>query len=213
MTNFIPIFPLEVVVFPGEKLNLHIFEQRYIQLIQECWQHQKPFGIPSVINGVISETGTIVQIEKIVKSYPDGRMDITTRGTAVIRILEVIKEIPDKLYMGAIASYMENIVGPIPSVMAKLFPALREMHRLLDIEKKLEENITLTSYQVAHHAGLTLQQEYELLTLLREDQRLEYLKRHLAHVVPIMATMEDLKKKIQLNGHFRELKGFDFHED
>jgi len=50
MTNFIPIFPLGIVVYPGENLNLHIFESRYKQLIQECYSDAKPFGIPSVIN-------------------------------------------------------------------------------------------------------------------------------------------------------------------
>lgn len=210
MTDFIPIFPLEIVVFPGEKLNLHIFEDRYKQLINECWAAQKPFGIPTVIDKKIAETGTFVHIEKIVKQYDDGRMDITTRGGGLFRILELVPSIPDKLYGGAIASFLENTESPIPHIMKKLLPALRELHRLLEVEKKLDDEENLTSYQVAHHAGLSLQQEYELLTLLREDQRLEYLKRHLAQVVPVIATMEDLKKRIQLNGHFRELKGFEF---
>lgn len=210
MTNFIPIFPLEIVVFPGEKLNLHIFEDRYKELINECWAAQKPFGIPAVIDKKVSETGTFVHIEKIVKQYEDGRMDITTRGGGLFRILEMIPFIPDKLYGGAIASYLENTESPIPHIMKKILPALKELHLLLEVEKKLENEESLTSYQVAHHAGLSLEQEYELLTLLREDQRLEYLKRHLAQVVPVIATMEDLKKRIQLNGHFRELKGFEF---
>src|SRR6187455_311175 len=50
MTNFIPIFPLGIVVFPGENLNLHIFEPRYKQLIKECFEQKKPFGIPPVID-------------------------------------------------------------------------------------------------------------------------------------------------------------------
>lgn len=210
MTNFIPIFPLEIVVFPGEQLNLHIFEERYKQLINECWAAQKPFGIPAVIEKKVSETGTYVYVEKIVKQYEDGRMDINTRGGGLFRILELIPTIPDKLYSGAIAAYLENTEIPIPHIMKKLLPTLRELHRLLEVEKQLGEEEKLTSYQVAHHAGMSLQQEYELLTLLREDQRLEYLKRHLAQVVPVIATMEDLKKKIQLNGHFRELRSFEF---
>jgi hypothetical protein len=68
----------------------------------------------------------------------------------------------------------------------------------------------LTSYDLAHHAGLALEEEYELLQLLHELQRLEYLKRHLAKVLPVVAGMETLKEKIQLNGHFKGLKGFNF---
>ncbi len=64
-------------------------------------------------------------------------------------------------------------------------------------------------YEVAHHVGLSLEEEYELLNLLDERQRQEYLKRHLAKVIPMLAGMEQLKEKIKLNGHFKNLGGFD----
>ncbi len=62
MTNFIPIFPLNVVLYPGEMLNLHIFEPRYKELVKECFGNSKPFGIPAVINGHVAEFGTLVLI-------------------------------------------------------------------------------------------------------------------------------------------------------
>jgi uncharacterized protein len=61
---------------------------------------------------------------------------------------------------------------------------------------------------MAHHAGLSLEEEYELLNLMQELQRLEYLKRHLQKILPVITGMEHLKEKILLNGHFKELKGF-----
>lgn len=67
----------------------------------------------------------------------------------------------------------------------------------------------LSVYDVAHHAGLSLEEEYELLGLLDERQRQEYLKRHLARVLPMLAGLEQLKEKVKLNGHFRNLEGFD----
>ena len=108
MTNFIPIFPLGIVVYPGEKLNLHIFEPRYRQLILECLESKKAFGIPTVIDDQMKEYGALVYLEEIVKTYENGEMDVVTRGGDVFRILEVIKEIPDKLYSGAIVSYPDN---------------------------------------------------------------------------------------------------------
>ncbi len=69
MTNFIPIFPLGIVVYPGEHLNLHIFEPRYKQLINDCYTAKKPFGIPPVINKQVSETGTLLEITEISKVY------------------------------------------------------------------------------------------------------------------------------------------------
>src|SRR6266850_7220045 len=98
MTNFIPIFPLGIVVYPGEKLHLHIFEPRYKQLITECQQSGKAFGIPTVINNRLNEMGTLVQLTDIIQVYDNGEMDIKTKGLKVFRVLEVIKSVPDKLY-------------------------------------------------------------------------------------------------------------------
>src|SRR5690349_7115740 len=94
MTNFIPIFPLSIVVYPGEKLPLHIFEPRYKQLIRECFELKKPFGIPTVINNNVQEMGTLVILKDIVKEYDNGEMDIRTEGQQVFRILEIIRSIP-----------------------------------------------------------------------------------------------------------------------
>lgn len=211
MTNFIPIFPLSIVVYPGESLNLHIFEPRYIQLIKECIEQKKPFGIPAVINNGVAEMGTLVNILELVKEYDDGKMDIKTHGVQVFRILEVIKDIPDKLYSGAIVTYPDNRLALVPHRMKKLLNAIRELHKILKVNKDfIKDDNLLSSYDVAHHTGLSLEEEYELLGLMMEDQRLEYLKRHLTKVVPVLSEMENLKEKIKLNGHFKDIKGFNF---
>ena len=80
MTNFIPIFPLSVVMYPGETLNLHIFEPRYKELIRECTSQKKPFGIPSVINGKVTELGTL---ELWMRHEPSGqqwKLEFNVRG-------------------------------------------------------------------------------------------------------------------------------------
>jgi uncharacterized protein len=209
MTNFIPIFPLGIVVYPGEELNLHIFEERYKQLINECYADNKPFGIPSVINDRVQDWGTLVHITEIHTVHEDGKMDIRTRGADIFRILEVIREIPNKLYSGAIVNYPENSDYIRNSQMQKLLQSIRELHKLLNISKEFKKpDAELHTYDIAHHAGMNLQEEFELLQLLREDQRQEYLKRHLNKVLPIVAGIESLKEKVKLNGHFRDLKSF-----
>ncbi|SRR5579862_897015 len=214
MTNFIPIFPLGVVVYPGESLNLHIFEPRYKQLISECYADAKPFGIPPVIDGKVNEMGTLVKITAIVNKTDNGEMDIKTQGISIFRILEVIKKVPDKLYSGAIVNYPENNTDLQTSqAISKVLNALRQLHKLLKIEKDFKKpDEEITSYDIAHHSGLSLQEEYELLGLLREDQRQEYLKRHLSKVLPVIAEMETLKKRVKLNGHFKNLSSFDFEQ-
>ena len=62
MTNFVPIFPLAIVVYPGEDLNLHIFEPKYKQLINECHDQKKPFAIPVVLESKMNELGSLVEI-------------------------------------------------------------------------------------------------------------------------------------------------------
>ncbi len=210
MTNFIPIFPLSIVVYPGEELNLHIFEPRYKQLITECKTLNKPFGIPPVINNHVNELGTLVDIIEISKLYDNGEMDIKTRGNKIFRILEEIKEVPEKLYSGAIVNYPHNIEEGNRLLMLKVINGIRELHKLLKVSnefKKSEDQ--LSSYDVAHHAGLSLPGEYELLSIFSELQRQEYLKRHLAKVLPVVAEMEVLKERVKLNGHFKNLSGLD----
>ena len=119
MTNFISIFPLDIVVFPGEILNLHIFEEQYKQLIIDCHSSGKPFGIPTVIQGSKTEIGCLVNISQIVKTHEDGSMDIKTAGTQVFKMLEVINDIPDKLYKGAIVNYPQNSCFIQPLLMKK----------------------------------------------------------------------------------------------
>jgi uncharacterized protein len=211
MTNFIPIFPLEIVVYPGEQLNLHIFEPRYRQLIADSLQNKKPFGIPVVINNEVKEYGTLVQLTEIVKTYDSGEMDIRTEGVKVFRVLEIIKSIPEKLYSGAIVSYPENEENAgNRKVMQQVSKGLKELHRLLNVLKEFKKpEEQLISYDIAHHAGLSIEEEYELLGLMKEVQRQEYLKRHLQKVLPMLIEMESLKEKVKLNGHFRNLSAFD----
>jgi Lon protease-like protein len=212
MTNFIPIFPLGIVVYPGENVNLHIFEPRYKQLINECHTEKKPFGIPTIVNNNLNEMGTLVEIAEVTTVYENGEMDIKTKGIKVFRILEVIKHVPDKLFSGAIVNYPENIEDDGKTdLMLKVITGIRELHRLLKVQKEFSKpEEALTSYDIAHHAGLSLEEEYELLGLLREIQRQEYLKRHLQKVLPVIAEMEQLKNKIKLNGHFKNLSSLDF---
>ena len=208
MTNFIPVFPLGIVVYPGENLNLHIFEPRYKQLINDVRASGKPFGIPTVVDGKLKEMGTLVELVEVTREYDNGEMDIRTRGVSVFRILEFVEQIPDKLFAGAIVTYPTNSLIADKERMLRLIEQVRKLHRVLQIEKQFPKpDAELVSYDIAHHAGLALQQEYELLELMHEMQREEYLARHLNQVIPVVEEMESLRERVKLNGHFRHLPG------
>ena len=207
MTNFIPIFPLDVIVYPGEPLNLHIFEPRYKQLIKDCIRDRKLFGIPSVKDKQVNELGTLMEITEVVKEYDNGEMDIRTRGTEVFKVLEVIKELPEKLYQGAIVTYPPNTMEPGDTKKAQLIlRELQRMFQLLNQENKITaEKQSMISYEIAHLVGLSKEQEYELLGIFTEIQRLEYLRKHLKSITPVLEELEKVKARVQMNGHFRNL--------
>ena len=83
---------------------------------------------------------------------------------------------------------------------------VRYFHQLLEVSKEYKRaDIELSTYDIAHHVGMSLEQEYEFLNLLREDQRQEYIQRHLKKLIPTIMELQNLKERIQLNGHFRRL--------
>ena len=124
----------------------------------------------------------------------------------------MITSIPEKGYSGAIVNYPENEFTGNNELMLKVTDAIRELHKMLNVTKQLKASgPALNSYDVAHHAGLSLDQEYEMLGLMKELQRQEYLRGRLQKVLPVVAEMESLKEKVKLNGHFRNLGGFEFN--
>jgi hypothetical protein len=94
--------------------------------------------------------------------------------------------------------------------MRAILSAIKKLHSLLHVKKPFPKaKAGPTSHEVAHLAGLSMTQGYELLGLFDERERQEYLLRHLKQVLPVVAEMESLKERIALNGHFKHLPGFD----
>jgi Lon protease-like protein len=206
MTNFIPIFPLGMVVFPGEQVKLHIFEPRYKQLILECWHTKKSFGIPAVIHNNLFEMGTLVQVNNILAVYEDGKMDIQVTGLHVFKILEQIPSIPDKLYSGAIVSYPHNNDHGNRKLMDMVLTLVEELHKITLVSKAWQKPLAqLNSYDLAHHIGLSLEEEYEFLELMDEMHRQEYLKRFL---IGKMATIREIIKKGEVAETIKDFRGF-----
>ncbi len=157
------------------------------------------------------ECGTLVDIIEITKVYDNGEMDIKTKGSLIFKILEQIQELPEKLYHGAIVTYPPiKYMGSVP-LMQKIVESIRELHNILKVNKNFKKtDQDLYSFDVAHHAGMSIEEEYQLLEFEQELHRQEFIKRHLGKVLAMMSQMNMLKEKIQLNGHFKNLEGFKF---
>jgi len=206
MADYLPMFPLQLVVFPNEDLNLHIFEPRYKQLIEECDQQGLTFGIPAYIEGQLKDVGTEVRLVEIVKKYPSGESDVRTQGVDPFRIHEYHKTAPGKLYAGAEITRIKNQMQGDYAKNQELRDLVEELFKIMKINKSVPElDEQFRTYEVAHNVGLSLEQEYELLTIASETERQDYLINHLQNLIPTVKEMENLRQRVQMNGHFKNI--------
>lgn len=212
MAKHFPLFPLSLVVFPQERLKLHVFEPRYRQLIHECLEDGSTFGIPAVIEKDVVEIATEVKVLAIEKKYKGGELDIVTEGIGRIRVVNFFREAHAKPYPGGIIERLEDIVDEEPIVLQKITDLMQQLHEALGIQKQYEEKEEggIYSYSIAHNAGFNLDQEYELLQLNKESDRLSFILNHLETILPVVLETERLKAKAKLNGHFKNVLPPDF---
>ena len=206
MSRFLPLFPLGLVVFPYENLNLHIFEPRYIELINECKNEGKTFGIPPFFNKKMSYIGTEVEVVKIAKRYPDGRLDIKTRGVGLFEINEFHQKVDNKLYAGATVTTVEFTSEGDVMTSIKILDILRELYEVMRVKKAVPDDpATLSTYQIAHHVGFSSNQEIAFLKTTDEKARQQMMLTHLEHMLPIVKETENLRERVRMNGHFKDL--------
>ncbi|MDX2174622.1 MAG: LON peptidase substrate-binding domain-containing protein [Bacteroidota bacterium] len=104
----IPMFPLNMVLFPGETTKLHIFEERYKQLINECLENDASFGIPYTEKGKVKKFGSEVRIKRVLKTYDNGDLDVLVEGVAIFELLEYSSVLTPKLYGAGIVEISKN---------------------------------------------------------------------------------------------------------
>ncbi|MEM8598423.1 MAG: LON peptidase substrate-binding domain-containing protein [Bacteroidota bacterium] len=199
----LPLFPLGLVVYPGEPLPLHIFEFRYREMVKLCLEEKRAFGIVLMHEAKLADVGCTVRIERVLKRYDDGRSDILCRGEQRFRIAQVYREKP---YLTAEAVDFE----PDGSGVADADPAARErlitQHMKLlemageDIRPATYQTKTPISYVVARNAGLELEQKQQLLEILTEKDRLAFLTEHLEDVLKRVRLAREVKRRAQGDG-------------
>lgn len=211
MEDLIAIFPLNLVVYPGEKLNLHIFEPRYIQLINDVQSSGRSFGIPPYIDGVLSDIGTEIILLHIEKEYENGRMDIKTQAISVFDIIQVQNQTSPKLYTNARIQQRSTDMEFDPVKNIQILDLVKQLYKALEIKKSIDYNPKDSiSFSIGHHIGLNKEQELALLKLPSELERQNFILDHLSQFVPKAMRMEEMRKKIQMNGHFKYLDPLDY---
>ncbi|MEQ8580158.1 MAG: LON peptidase substrate-binding domain-containing protein [Marinoscillum sp.] len=209
MVKDIPLFPLNLVVFPGEELSLHIFEPRYKQLINDCLLTKTTFGIPSYVETRI-EYGTEVKIVEVSRLYEDGRMDIKTAGLRVFKVLDFQNPWDTKQYAGGPVELVEGIDDADSAKALKITELCKELFAWLHMEEEISLGESAVMYDVIHKIGMKPEEEYQLLKMKSESERQSYVINHLEHLIPALERAEKAKEKIRMNGHFKHFDPLKF---
>lgn len=207
----LPLFPLQTVFFPGETVPLHIFEDRYKQLIEDCREEAITFGIPVYINKTI-EYGTEVQLVEVVNTYEGGELDVVCVARQVFKVLTFDNEMDGKLYAGGIVEFLESDNDAPLDFREEVFEKLKELYDLMAVQFPPIPFDQFNSYAFAHKMGLTFEQEYELLQLTNETQRLKYIGQHLDTTITVLEQINKTKAVIEMNGHFKNFDPLDFKD-
>lgn len=204
MTKDLALFPLNLVVFPTETLNLHIFEPRYKDLINDCLESGSTFAIPSYVLTKI-EYGTEVSIKEVVKRYEDGRMDIRVKGLREIRVVNFYNPWRDYEYAGGTVEVITKDDEADETLRMRIVELCIELFEWLHIQEEINMHAGISIYEVIHKIGLKAEEEYLLLQMRSEQQRQHYIVDHLDKLIPALKRAEMAKERIRMNGHFQHL--------
>ncbi len=197
----IPLFPLEVVLFPGTPLPLHIFEPRYKLMMRRSIEHRQEFGVILARSEGIAAVGCTAEIVKVVKKYEDGRMDILTMGQTPYRVLEVFDEQP---YLEGAVEYLEDELGGAPAeTRARLVSLYEKCYQLVygRAPSPPETNAEFSvAFQIASELPLDLEYKQELLEIRSESERQNRLVERLDQWLPQLAHLERVRGKAGGNG-------------
>lgn len=207
----LPLFPLQTVFFPGETVPLHIFEDRYKQLINDCREEAMTFGIPVFINDKL-EYGVEVQLVEVVTTYEGGEMDVTCVARQVFKVLQFDNEMEGKPYAGGVVEFLESSNDADENLRLEVLGKIEELYELMAVQLPEIAVDKFNSYAFAHKMGLSFEQEYELLQLTNETVRLNYIKKHLDTTITVLNQINRTKAVIEMNGHFKNFDPLDFED-
>jgi len=207
----LPMFPLPSVFFSGEMVALHIFEERYKQLINDVRATQMNFGVPVFIDGEIAY-GTELELKEIIKIYDTGEMDIICVGRRGFKINAFQKVVEGKLYAAGEVEFLPHYDDSIASLKSNVLSLIIELYGLMDVSILGLNEGNFDVYQLIHKIGLSLAQEYKLLQMTYESERLIFIKTHLINTIQVLKQVNQSKEMIGMNGHFKNFDPIDFRD-
>jgi Lon protease-like protein len=198
--RLIPLFPLDVVLFPGTPLPLHIFEPRYKEMIGECLAHDRTFGVIRAVEQGLADVGCTAEIVTVVKEYPDGRFDLVTEGR---RRFEVVRVNQERSFLRAEILLIDDQPGaPHHGETARVIELHAQVLAIAGAKQDLSAaDSSLLSFYIAGSLPLDLDLKQKLLTLRSESERLSMLISYLETVIPNLRRAATARTIAGGNGH------------
>lgn len=200
MDVLIPLFPLDVVLFPGTPLPLHIFEPRYKEMIGECLAKHRTFGVVRALEQGLAEVGCTAEIVTVVKEYSDGRLDLVSEGRQRFEVVRVNEE---RSFLQAEVLLINDEPGtPPPADTSRAIQLHSELLAIAGARQDLSAaDPEALSFYLAGSLPLDLDFKQRLLALRSESERLASLISYFETVIPNLHRAANAREKAGGNGH------------
>jgi Lon protease-like protein len=202
VVSLLPIFPLELVLFPGAPLPLHIFEPRYKEMIAECLEQKKPFGMVRAKENAVAEIGCSAVIVNILKRYDDGRLDIASEGKQRFAIVELNHDRP--FLQAEVTWFEDDEPAPLGGKEAETAIELHEqLFHVLGQEAEVDRNKVPLSFQLTSRLPVDLDFKQAILEMKSEMERLQTLIEYYRATIPKVELTLRARERASGNGHVR----------
>jgi uncharacterized protein len=190
----LPMFPLNLFLFPGETTKLYIYEDRYKQLVDECLENNAAFGIPYIEKGKVQKYGCEVKINRILKNYENGGLDILVEGVEIFEVLEFTPVLKPKLYGAGLVEFVNSSerisLANLQDATVNYFGSVQ--NKIVDYETVSH----LSVYSVASALQLTHAEKYKLVASPNPQMHLLNLLNFIIHIIQ---TEQELKDRFAEN--------------
>jgi Lon protease-like protein len=197
-----PLFPLALVALPGEVVPLHIFEERYKKMMNECLRDEKEFGIVWLSDDGLREVGCACAIERVIERMEDGRMNLLARGTRPFRVIERQAHLA---FPAGVIEFLHDRAEEIdPDLVTGAHEAYAELvRRVTDSDPDADQLLEMDAYAMAATVEFGPDAKQGLLDLRSENARLRLLIRLFQAAAKRLDLVERAQERARSNGKIR----------
>jgi Lon protease-like protein len=196
-----PLFPLGLVLLPGELVPLHIFEDRYRLMIGECLDEEREFGIIWLAEDALKDVGCAARITQVLERFDDGRLNIVVQGTTPFRLERRIGDLP---YPAGDIELLSDEPATDESALERARSSYADLvERVTDTRPEPETLEELDAYGMASTLDIALAAKQALLELRSEPARLEQLEGLFAETLKRIETAARVAEQASGNGHLK----------